>query len=241
MALRINHQGIVEKLSKGTNPHYTLEMLEEVVGGEIYPDKYGVRWFIFNKTENETLMEDKFNLVATMFFNKDIYGDVMVVSAKELPLDWNLLTEDDEKYDIDEFDDIFLDDLKNMGLVEFREDYENQRTMNGTININDLNNNINRDLYPKMEYIYNPHLSEENESGDAQGFEDFLKESFPSIIETAKNQKMIVFEDDYHLVKVVKKDHKIKTLEQLIDIFLEEEDYLKCAKLRDIKEELETE
>lgn len=240
MALRINHIGIVEKMTSGISPHYTLDMLEEVVGGEIYPDKYGVRWFVFNKNDNQIKNEERYNLVATMYFNKDIYGDVMVISAKELPPEWDLVTKDDEKYEIDEFDDIFLDDLKNMGLVEFKEEYENIRSMKGTYDINDIDN-IDRSLYPKMEYLYNPDLSSENETINNEGFDEFLKDSFSFIVKTAKNKKMIVFEDDYHLIKVIKKDHKLKTIDQLIELFLKEEDYIKCAKLRDIKEELEKE
>lgn len=235
MALRIRYNGSVEQLTPGNSSYYNVGMIEEVIGGFPNPRKVGLTWIILNSDENEVKIPEILNPIATAYFGYEIYGDVMVVTSKELPPDWDLLDYDDQKYTIEEIENQFLGNLHDMSLITFNQDMGNYKDMFNT------DTGVERNPYvslPKAEYIYNPDKAEDSEGIQKENFQDFLMDSYNFIINTAEEKKMIVFEDDYHLIKIENKDHKIKTIDQLINIFLGEEEYEKCVTLRDVKEKI---
>lgn len=233
MALRIKYSGSVEKLSPGMGSYYNVGMIEEVIGGFPNPRKIGPTWIILNSDENEAKCTEVLNTIATLYFGYNIYGDVMVVTSKELPPEWDLLEDSERNLVPDIVEGAFLTTLHEMSLITFN---DNMGNYNDIFSDNDYDNPYITS--PKAEFLYNPDRAEDTQGVKKENFQDFLRESYDFIINTAEQEKLVIFEDEYHLIKIEDRDHKIKAIDQVIDIFLGEEEYEKCVILRDAKEKI---
>ena len=58
------------------------------------------------------------------------------------------------------------------------------------------------------------------------------------IEQNLKKEDTVLFEDDEIVVKTANNEDRIKTIQQMINYFVEEEEYEKCAKLIEVKEKI---
>ena len=109
MAIKIDSFGNLSKVEPTGSDYFNVDMLERIVGGWPEPCKIGPIWLIKNE-DSEKIFEN-YNQVASMFFQLPIYGDVMALSALELPPEWDLIDDMDKKYSVEDIDEGFLKSL----------------------------------------------------------------------------------------------------------------------------------
>lgn len=242
MAIKIDSFGNLNKVSPNTGDYFNVNMLERIVGGWPEPCKIGPIWLI--KNEDIDKIFENYNQVASMFFQMPIYGDVMALTALELPPEWDLIDDMDRKYTVKEVDEGFLKSLSDLTLSTdniFDNDgnvISDVYSMNGFLG--DNNENV-QDIFgkeyklEKTEYFYNPDKPIHPETSH-DNYTNFLKDAYNFIVDSSKEdfKEFVVYEDESNIVKVNKKDDQIKTIDQVMGLLLEEEDYEKCAVLRDI-------
>jgi hypothetical protein len=214
MAIKVSVTGEILKILPLHN-YFNINEMEHFVGGWPYPIKIGPIWVIQNEELIKT-QEDKNNL-ASRFFRSNMFGDILILSSHELPAEWDLLDDNDKKYTPEEIEAGFIKSLTEMVI------YEN---FYYPINSPELKN-VNK--HKKTEYIYSP----EKQKVFDEDFKVFLKNAFDHIIENKED--FIVYKDENNIVKVENKNDKLKTLEQMLNIFVEEENYEVAAKIRDLK------
>jgi hypothetical protein len=215
MAIKISVDGKISKILPGANKYFSISAMEELVGGWPYPIKVGPVWVI----QNEDLIKtgQSINNLASRFFRTNIFGDVLTLSSHELPTDWDLLDDNDKKYTAEEIDAGFIKALTEMTIYEGY-----QYPINTPI--------VQAEKSPEqIEYTYSP----EKQKVFNDEFRDFLKNAFDHVVSNKK--EFVVYEDANNIVKVKGKKDQLKTLEQMLNIFVEEENYEAAAQLRDLK------
>jgi hypothetical protein len=87
------------------------------------------------------------------------------------------------------------------------------------------------------EYLFEPPLDLTTDDGNTR---DFYKQVCEKKFDVERFRKDgILMDDDGVIIKIKEHHNKLKCLDQMITIFLEEEEYEKCAELRDAKAQLE--
>lgn len=217
MAIKISVDGKISKILPGTNNYFDINAMEEIVEGWPYPMKIGPVWVIQNEDLYTT--QKNINNLASRFFCRSIFGEVFIVSSHELPPSWDLLDDFDNKYSAEIIDSGFIKAITEMVINEnyyLPIDYSYTKNQNFTKKL-------------KNEYIYSP----ENQNKSTDEFKDFLREGIDYI--TSNEKEFVIFEDENNIVRVKGKKDQVKTLEQMLEIFVEEENYEAAAKIRDFK------
>jgi hypothetical protein len=201
---------------------YSLRELEEFVGGSIEPIKIGPIWIIFNADLQKNIeyihYEERpaINTIITKLLKKNIYGQVIAISAHELPLDWDLLEGIESEYSATELDAGFIKFLEDIGITE-------HQNVDWTYNRTDHMYNVK-----KIEYTYDPKKSDEEiQNIGLDDFHQFLRDCSNHIL-NRKLSNDIIYEDDINIVKVKPEDTK-QTLTQILKILESDEEYEKCA------------
>lgn len=242
MAVKVNNDGRVERVQPQNGTYFNVDMLEQLVGGWPEPTKVGPIWVIING--DATKGPDNYNEIASNFFQIPIYGAVISLSPLELPPEWDLVDDYDRKFTIDESDEGFIDALQSRMFMDpfnspmsenfqWDPDFPNVSGMGPMPSMKEIFGKPKKD-----EFFYNPNKPKHPETSD-ENYENFLKDSYAHIIKcSAENFKeFIVYEDQLNVVKVRSKGDRIKTINQVIKALIKDEDYEKCANLRDILEE----
>ena len=230
MAIKIDCEGNLTKVTPSDGMYFNIDMLERILGGWPEPSKIGPIWVI--KNEDASKAGENFNQLASMFFQVPIYGDVLSLSALELPPEWDLVDDLDKKYTIDEIDEGFLKSLSDLALT----DYFNDPLFDYKTNpFSSLDSSSYDDFFPKSEYFYNPNKPKHPET-EEENFSNFLKDAYRHIVQSYEDgfKDFVVYEDKQNIVKVLKKDDRKLTINQVIDELIIDEEYEKCAILRDI-------
>jgi hypothetical protein len=217
MAVKITTDGYV-KTVKPFRSYFNLHDLEEEVGGMIEPIKIGPVWVIYS--EDARKLGLPLNKVASFFFEVAIHGSVVVVPPQQLPPEWDIMDENDYIYTSEQVDDGFLISLQRA-----------------------LINSMNMPLYTqnpfpmKEEFSFRP----PNElAADDENTRDFYRQVCDKPINIDKFKKDgIILEESEVVIMVKEHTDKIKMIDQMIEFHLETEEYEKCAKLKEIKHELE--
>ena len=215
MAIKITSEAIVRTV-KPEFTQFSLKELNDHVEGWIEPLKIGPIWVMYREKAKED--GEKLNQLATFFFDVPMYGTVMVVPPQQMPEEWDLMEEHDHRYSSDQIDSGFLSAL-HQALVLNR--FIDKPTADELTS------------FMKEEWSYLP----SNEVGEEE--KEFFRKNYDTLINPNLNKDdTVLFEDDDIIVKTSNNEDRIKTLQQMIDFFVEEEEYEKCAKLLQVKEKL---
>ena len=224
MAIKLSKDGLVLKIAPHFKQYFDISAMEDAINGWPEPMKIGPIWVI--QSENTLKSPDNLNELASQFFHTPIYGDILVVSSHELPKDWDLLEDSDRMYTADEIDAGFMKSLSEMAIFEnmyipYNEPYEPYF----------VNSSVSQSIQ-KVEYTYSPDKCVNYD----EEFKQFLRNAYDYVVLTPTEFKtLIVYEDEINIVRVKEKTDMIKTINQMMDLFVEDESYEKAAKLRDLK------
>jgi hypothetical protein len=135
-----------------------------------------------------------------------------------MPVEWDLMEDTDYRYSSDQVDTGFLSALHQALIFNRFLDKPTPEEIND---------------FMKEEWQYQP---SEN-IGDEE--KDFFRKVYDTLIEqNLKKEDTVLFEDESIVVKTTSNEDRIKTIQQMIDYFVEEEEYEKCAKLLEVKEKI---
>lgn len=205
MAIKITTDSIVKTVIPNLY-QFTVKELDAQVNGRVDPLKVGPLWVMCNENANKT---EPLNKVASFFFDRKMYGTVLIIPPQQLPSAWDVMEPDDFLYTSDQIDAGFILTLQ-AALSQFR----------------GANANVNT---CKEEWLYKPSDVIDKET------KDFFIKSYDSIINSPASAE-VLFEDERNIVKTLSIADKQKTIQQMIDFFVDIEEYEKCSKLLEIKE-----
>jgi hypothetical protein len=218
MAVKITTDGIVQTANPSTS-YFSITELESIIGGFIEPVKIGPVWVMYTEESKTKAMQH--NYVASDFFNIAIYGDVLVVPPQQLPPDWDIMDEEDYKYTSKQVEEGFLIALQRSLIQNMK-----SNSVRGIVDANTGYHVFNM----KEEYLYAP---PETLAIDDFNTRDFYRQVCEKKldVERLKNEGVILEESE---VVIRIKDHadKVKCLEQMIEYYLETEEYETCAEIR---------
>lgn len=211
MAVKITSEAIVQTV-RPSREYFTLDELNSHVEGWIEPMKVGPFWLMYKENSKESGKE--YNQVASFFFDVPIYGTILIVPPQQMPIEWELTDPNDFRYTPDQIDAGFLTSLQN-SLMMYR----------------NFNTQVEKEILPKEEWSYKP-------TGEIdENTAEFFKKVYQTIIDQ-KSVDQILYEDEETIVRTDNIKDKITTLQLMIDYFVQEEEYEKCAALRNYVNEL---
>lgn len=211
MAVKITAEAIV-KTVKPEKYKFSLDELNSHVDGWIEPLKVGLFWVMYK--ENADKKGEPLNQIASFFFDVALYGTVLIVPPQQMPDEWELMEDGDHRYTADQIDAGFLTSLQN-ALVMYRS----------------FGGQVVPDIAPKEEWIYTPPIEIDDNTIA------FFKAAYETIIDQ-KNYSELIYDDGVSTLKTKTIDDKIKTLQLMMEYFINEEEYEKCANLRNYIEDI---
>lgn len=226
MAVKITTEGIVQTVIPSTS-YFKITELEQIIGGFIEPVKVGPVWLMY--TEESKTKSQPHNYVASNFFEIPIYGDVIVVPPQQLPPDWDIMDEEDYMYTSKQVEEGFLIALQR-SLIE------NMKT-NGLRGIVDGKTGYHA-FNMKEEYLYAP---PKKLDADDYNTRDFYRQICDKKLDVERlKYEGVIFEEPEVIIKIRDHSDKIKCLEQMIEYYLETEEYETCAEIRNAMKILTT-
>ena len=227
MAILITEEAVVKTVVPKKS-FFNIEELNEIVEGWIEPLKVGPLWVIYK----EDITRGSLNEVASMVFRMPLRGKVLVVPVQQLPCEWDLMDEEDRHYTAEEVDCGFLLSLQTT-LLQSHYAQGAAYSPNGTAIFN---------MKGKEEWMYDPRTDDQEDEHD-ENANRFLKEKvYPFLVNSKKKQlkEMLLFEDDEVVVKVKTAEDFLYTINRIIQVYVEEEEYEKCAQLQKIIDDLKS-
>jgi len=221
MAIKITTEGLIRTI-KPNRASFELRDLEFEVGGSIEPVKIGPVWVIYSEQSKEVMPR---NSVASSFFEVAIYGDVMVVPPQQLPHDWDIMDEEDYKYTAEEVDEGFILSL--------------QRSLLNTAGMpfHAIANNFPNPFAYIEEFLYKP---PHELAADDTNTRDFYRQICEKPINVEKlSREGIILEDPGVVIRVKEREDRLIMINQMIQFYIETEEYEMCAKLQKVKADLE--
>lgn len=221
MAVKIGTDSVL-RMIRPSSYKFTLDELNDSVNGFIEPLKIGPLWVMYSEDSKNN--GEPLNVVASFFFDFPMHGNVLVVPPHQLPNEWDIMEPEDYRYTADDIDSGFLTSLQQ-ALIYTR--------MFGE----DLNETINKSfIEPIEQWTYKPGESIPNDK--TEDLFTFYNKSYEYMVKNPNSiQDNIIFAEDNVNVNVSPDDMTV-FINQLIDHFVNVEEYEKCAKLKKIYEEL---
>ena len=255
MATKIEIDGSILKVSAENGERLDESIIVNLIGNSYIYCKVGPIWLVRAGEDSVPYDDENYNITASEFFIDDIFGTALVLSNYEAPIDW-LSDIDNEHLDRDsslgknseEIDQCFMEALlkksNKLGAYTFLEEDVNT----GTFDFSKVSEEADLTEFEKVlynndiaeiaisEYFYNPNNSNFTTNKNNKKFRDFLTTSYESVVDSIKEQdtNMVLFVDALQIVKVIKKEDKIKTVDQIIELLIEDDEFEKCATLRDL-------
>ena len=223
MAVLITTEAIVKTVSP-KNLKFGIDDLNEIVDGWIEPVKIGPLWIMYK----EGSKEDPINEIASMVFNMPLHGKVLVVPVQQLPTEWDLMEPEDFRYSGEEVDVGFLLSLQTILISKkLMEEDGAFYSPDGSAMFNMID--------AKEEWMYDPKINDSDEQS-----KEFLKSIYDYVIssKTDKLKEGVLFEDEGLIVRVENIKDLTLAISQMIEVYIEEEEYEKCAKLQKIINDL---
>jgi hypothetical protein len=215
MAIKITSDAIVRTV-KPAIQQFSLNELNDHVDGWIEPLKIGPIWVMYREKAKEN--GEPLNQLASFFFDVAMHGTVMVVPPQQMPPEWELMEDVDYRYSSDQVDSGFLSALHQALVLNRFIDKPTADELSS---------------FMKEEWSYQP----SNEIGEDE--KNFFRKVYDTLVkQNLKKEDNVLFEDDDIIVKTENNEERIKALQQMIDYFVEEEEYEKCAKLLQVKEKI---
>jgi hypothetical protein len=217
MAIKIASDSIVRVIRPITHK-FNLDELNDHVEGFIEPVKIGPVWVMYD--EEGKIKNRELNKVASVFFGVPIYGTVLVVPPHQLPADWDIMEPEDYGYTSEDIDSGFLLSLQTV--------LTHNRVFGESSSEKNIDTFSSRFL-PKEEWVYQPPIKAEIDENTL----DFYQQVYSYITENPESfSKNIILSDDYMIIRVEDPQDKEQMIEQMIDYFVSQEEYEKCAKLK---------
>lgn len=218
MAVKIGTDNIL-KMVRPNSYKFTLDELNTGVNGFIEPIKMGPLWVMYS--EEAKINGEPLNKVASFFFDVAIYGTVLVVPPHQLPSEWDLMEPEDYRYTADDIDSGFLTSLQQALIYS--------RTFGLQFDEEELNGTF---YNPVEKWNYKP-----NERSEiTEDLIEFYNKSYEYIVKNSIKDNVVLFEDGVEVV--VSTEDMESFINQLIDHFINEEAYEKCAKLKQTYENI---
>ena len=215
MAIKITTDKVV-RVIRPDSRKFNLTELNSHVEDFINPLKIGPVWVM--SAEGGKMLGAEYNEIASFFFGSSFYGNVIVVPPQQLPADWDIMVPNDYKYTAEEIDGGVLLSLQT-ALVHNRL----------------FGPNDNEGLFTaKEEWTFNPPKNDEIDEGTHM----FYRQVYEYITENPDMFKQnILLQDDEVVVKTDTSSNRKVVLQQMLDYFICEEEYEKCALLKKAIEE----
>jgi hypothetical protein len=214
MAIKIGVDNTVKVFRPG-GKHFTLQELNDEVGGLVEPQKVGPIWLMYNENKAEL-----HNEIATLFFDTDLYGAVLVIPPQELPAEWEAMDDADYKYQAEDVDNGFLLSLQNV--------IKSHRIFGLTTKDDNLDR-IKDFFQGQEEWLYTPPEAaevDENTISFYQQVYDYISKH-PDMF-----RKNILVSDPTLVIKLEQPGLKKKMIESMIEYFVSVEEFEKCAFLQ---------
>jgi len=217
MAIKIGTDSIV-RVVRPAGEKFNLNELNQLVEGFIEPTKIGPVWVM--QDEDAKRSGKPQNTVASFFFGVSVYGTILIVPPQQLPSDWEAIDDEELRYTADDVDNGFLLSLQK-ALIRNRVLGSSAHTME----------QFRESFRPQEEWTYRP------PSQDAidENTQDFYRKVYDYISNNPEMfQKNILLSDTDVLIKLNAAEDREKMINQMIDFFVSEEEYEKCAVLKSI-------
>jgi hypothetical protein len=219
MAVLITTESIVKTVNPPSDC-FDVGGLNELIKGWVAPIKIGPVWIIYN----ESLKEGPINKIASDVFNMSLRGEVLVIPSQQLPIEWGLCKDTELSHSSSEIDNSFLLTVQSVLILK---QLMQESDIENSYEVDDILNSISI----KEEWIYDPNLNEQEKE-----IKDFFRSIFEFITTSEIDilKDLILYEDEDILVTVKNINDMILTLNQMIDMYVESEEYENCAKLKNI-------
>jgi hypothetical protein len=226
MAIILSTEKIVRSFRPENGTTFTIDELNDLVGGWIEPFKVGPVWVM---QKEKSAKNSLYNELASMFFEVALYGEVLVVPPQQLPREWDLMEYEDQFITAEMVDNGMLISLQNaLALKKLQQE-------NPSWNINPIeffNSQFN--FTPKEEYNYDPPTDEFQID---EGTAEFLEKVYNYITSAPLQFRNGVLLDESRVIVRTKKEN-LKTVLQIIKgMYLESEQYEKCAALQQLEDQ----
>ena len=217
MALKIGLDNVV-KIMRPAGRKFELQDLNESVDGFIEPFKIGPVWVMYD--EEAKKKGEPLNTIASFFFQVAMHGTVLVVPSQQLPSDWDVSEPEDYRFTADEIDTGVLISLQN--ALMYNRVFGNSR---------DPLETFERYL-PKEEWVYKPDTEKVDDNT-----KDFYRQVYDFISSNPDSfKKNILIDEESVTVRVDSDEDRELIVNQMIEFFLETEEYEKCAVLKKVLE-----
>lgn len=218
MAVKIGTDNIL-RMVRPNSYKFTLEELNNGVNGFIEPVKMGPLWVMYS--EEAKINGEPLNKVASFFFDVAIHGTVLVVPPHQLPSEWDLMEPEDYRYTADDIDGGFLRSIQQSLIYS--------RTFGLELDEDELKGTF---YNPVEKWNYKP-----NERSEiTEDVIEFYNKSYEFIVKNSIKDNVVLFEDGVEVT--VSSEDMESFINQLIEHYVNDEAYEKCAKLKQVYEEL---
>jgi hypothetical protein len=218
MAVKIGTDNIL-RMVRPNSYKFTLDELNNGVNGFIEPVKMGPLWVMYS--EEAKINGEPLNKVASFFFDVAIHGTVLVVPPHQLPSEWDLMEPEDYRYTADDIDGGFLRSIQQSLIYS--------RTFGLELDEDELKGTF---YNPVEKWNYKP-----NERSEiTEDVIEFYNKSYEFIVKNSIKDNVVLFEDGVEVT--VSSEDMESFINQLIEHYVNEEAYEKCAKLKQVYEEL---
>jgi hypothetical protein len=225
MAIKLSIDKIVRSFRPENGPVFTIDELNDKVGGWVEPFKVGPVWVMHQ--ENSQKHGEPLNELASFFFETAIYGEVIVVPPQQLPREWDLMEYEDQFVTADMVDSGFMLSLQNALMIKRLRDANPGLAINPTEYFNSQFNSQR-----KEEFVYEPSKGAVLDKNTV----DFLGRVYEYIVKMpAQFNRGVLLEDSEVIIRASETDRKT-VLELIKGICLEKEEYEKCAVLQKMEE-----
>ncbi|MCK9574528.1 MAG: hypothetical protein WC979_01340 [Candidatus Pacearchaeota archaeon] len=184
--------------------------------------------------------ERELNSVGSLYFRFAVFGNILIMSARELPEGSPIATAENGKYDIPELEAGIIKSIKNALYLYkqvMNDDVDAQEEFEKVSN--KLKEKIKSTKSEKTVYQFDPDKEGDIDDNEAEFITTFYTRAFDAIKDRKRIDinKLVLFEDSDVVIKFMPGKVK-KTLSDMMTYFSELEDYEKCAVIRDITKKI---
>lgn len=223
MGIRISTDNTIRPLRPESGPYFNITELNNSVGGWVEPFKVGPVWVMYREKAKEKSLP--INEIASYFFEVALYGEVLVIPPQQLPTDWDLMEPHERYIESDMVDSGFMLSLQNALMVKKMKE-ENPGMIIDPADFFMSQYNVR----PKEEYMYEP------PSDIDGGTADFLTKVYDYISKSPLQFSNGVLLEDSQVIIRTAADKKKRILELIKEIYLEKEEYEKCAVIQKMED-----
>lgn len=170
------------------------------------------------------------NSVGSLYFRFPIFGNLLILSANELPEETLIKTDENSKYTTDELESGIIKSIKDV-LTTYKM-LMSTNTKNALNNLQSFDESNSQESYTPTKRIF--YFNPDNEGEITKEEESFIETFYLNVFETIKginhhNIANIKLYEDIDCVIMFMPGMICKTIDNIIDYFTKKEEYEKCA------------